>query len=198
MLLSIVVVIVTELLFELLKVTGKLAESRKPYLSFADDVLERDMYENLFSATGTKDNPFVDLEQVRQVVKINSKASGLKEEEPEVDLNQRLFVELKWKTMEANLDPVAMSVAELVGTRLPVGALQEEKKNTRQGRTKLVRTNVTWDVELTQNEMTRYKRMAQWSAAAYCSEQDILNWSCGPRCTGKLLHIFLPLYNIIL
>lgn len=47
------------------------------------------------------------------------------------------------------------------------------------------KANLQWNPELSDNDKLRYKRMAKWAAAAYCREESILSWSCGPRCQGN-------------
>lgn len=41
-----------------------------------------------------------------------------------------------------------------------------------------------WNPNLGPEEFLRYKRMAIWSAASYCSADKLMDWSCGPRCEG--------------
>lgn len=41
-----------------------------------------------------------------------------------------------------------------------------------------------WNPIIPDDQMTRYKRMAMWSAASYCDQDSLLSWTCGPRCEG--------------
>lgn len=43
-----------------------------------------------------------------------------------------------------------------------------------------------WETELPDADKARYNRMARWAAAAYCKEESLLSWTCGPRCQGNI------------
>lgn len=51
-----------------------------------------------------------------------------------------------------------------------------------------------WTPDLSPEDLDRYKRMAKWSAASYCSQDSLLSWSCGPRCEGSTADTHVAVY----
>lgn len=116
------------------------------------------------------------------------KASSLTDadREREAQLEKRIkSINLNWKTSSA--DNEGMNVAEVV---------LEEKKSSKPKRKQQEDPPppLVWNTSLTDAEFKSYKRMAQWSAAAYCPEASLLSWSCGPRCSGLTENTRVSLY----
>lgn len=135
----------------------------------------------VFASKFVEEPDFVDiraplLEKANTNVEDDSKAELVSE------LDQRLQeLSLKWKeASHTKSNASGMNVAEVI--------FADEEKCPKN------RLAPIWDPELTDAEFQRYKRMAQWSAASYCSEPSLLNWSCGPRCSGLTENTRVALY----
>jgi hypothetical protein len=97
-------------------------------------------------------------------------------------------ISLNWKTA-SGANHEGMEVAEVV---------LEEKKSAAKGPKRRQQADppppLVWSTSLSDSEFKSYKRMAQWSAAAYCPEASLLSWSCGPRCAGLTENTRVALY----
>lgn len=101
------------------------------------------------------------------------------------------MLNLKWNKDIPGLDRNHPFVQELLDLNIPKAYVQ----NAHPGESVLkdnlyAKANlddppaVVWNPNLSAGETLAYGRMAQWSAAAYCSQDSLLSWSCGPRCRG--------------
>lgn len=70
----------------------------------------------------------------------------------------------------------------------------QKKKPIKQAKLANTPLSPIWKPTLDDAEMTKYTRMAMWSAASYCSQDSIVAWDCGPRCDGLTANTNVALY----